>query len=385
MKKPKNTGMLPLLDLPTKKPKRQKPTKSFFDKFDKGTQLKLQVFKDYLTCWLPVFLEQRHIENINIIDLFAGKGQDSEGNPGSPLIALEAIKSFEHRRGGKAYPKVIRLLLNDKEKEYTEKIKQKMKETTLPGNIKKISILTKTFEDALSEYYSIMSSENTANFIFLDPYGLLPNSVVEKISLLPRTDFLIFVPSSYIYRLADTEEFKSKYPGLQQSDFNNLETAHRVFCTYLNSCIAAKEDYFLHAFAIEKTKKSQKHCLIFGSKSFTGLYKFIQNAWKLDPENGESNFRFTGDLSKNGFFKEMTGSTKVRTFQRALRTNILNGTLKTNDDVFRFALTAGFHPPSEHVKKILRDLRTEGKIQVNLRTFALGLKRKSVESIRLMA
>ena len=70
---------------------------SFFDKkFDEATTVKLNLFRQYIREWLPVFMTRRKfgaskIENIHIYDFFAGPGYDSEGNPGSPLIMFPTL------------------------------------------------------------------------------------------------------------------------------------------------------------------------------------------------------------------------------------------------------------------------------------------------------
>ena len=40
--------------------------------FDKASLLKLDILKDYLTEWLPVFLHNPHVEHIFIYDWFCG-------------------------------------------------------------------------------------------------------------------------------------------------------------------------------------------------------------------------------------------------------------------------------------------------------------------------
>lgn len=64
--------------------------------FDEGTKVKLSLFSDYLTEWLPVFLMRaKPIWNtINIVDFFAGPGTDVAGETGSPLIILESLMPY---------------------------------------------------------------------------------------------------------------------------------------------------------------------------------------------------------------------------------------------------------------------------------------------------
>lgn len=385
MKRIKQKDFWGLLDAPKAKTKPKAPKEVFFEEFDEGTQLKLQLFEDYLTSWLPVFLEQS-IAHINIVDFFAGRGQDGKGNHGSPLKALEVIRKFEHRRDGTPYPKSINLFFNDRDESYISSLKDNICNTQLPDNIENIKILNTTFETALEAWKPRLSLPNSANFVFIDPFGILPLECLKTVGTLPRCDFLIFAPLNNIYRLCETPEFEDKLKGLRRDAFDKLETAHRVLCNHLHDhCFSGENDYKMYSFAIQKGTKRQRHCLIFGSKNILGLYKFIRNAWKHDPENGEANFKFSGDLPNGGFSPEISGPAKVRAFQDSLREEILQGNLKTNSEIFHFALAAGFHPPSKQVKDVLKRLRSEGLISVNLSKFALGIRRKGIESIKLLA
>jgi hypothetical protein len=57
-------------------------------KFDKGTQSKLGVFKEYFKESFPVFLHSPYFEEIFIYDFFAGQGQNAEGEYGTAFNIL---------------------------------------------------------------------------------------------------------------------------------------------------------------------------------------------------------------------------------------------------------------------------------------------------------
>ena len=63
-------------------------SKDIFKKpFDEGTKTKLEIFRNYLKEWLPVFVAKQTIiwNNIQIFDFCSGQGKDVEGTLGSPL------------------------------------------------------------------------------------------------------------------------------------------------------------------------------------------------------------------------------------------------------------------------------------------------------------
>jgi len=74
---------------------------AFHDKeFNDSTLVKLEIFKQYIRKWLPVFMTDsqsgygRSLERINIYDFFSGPGFDGKKNQGSPLIIQDEIKKF---------------------------------------------------------------------------------------------------------------------------------------------------------------------------------------------------------------------------------------------------------------------------------------------------
>ena len=97
--------------------------------FDEGTQEKLNIYREYLREWLPVFLHAKmRMSRIQIFDFFAGPGVDVEGKAASPVIALEEIHSaVQKAREHGNNPPAIDLYLN----EFSLK-----KFETLTGNIK---------------------------------------------------------------------------------------------------------------------------------------------------------------------------------------------------------------------------------------------------------
>ena len=56
---------------------------------DDHTIGKHMVLRSYMDAWLPIILSR--FERATFVDAFAGPGEYREGEPGSPLIALNAL------------------------------------------------------------------------------------------------------------------------------------------------------------------------------------------------------------------------------------------------------------------------------------------------------
>jgi three-Cys-motif partner protein len=61
--------------------------------FDEGTKTKLEIYRSYVRAWLQVFLHADAFRRkpLQFFDFFCGPGEDSRGEPGSPLILINEL------------------------------------------------------------------------------------------------------------------------------------------------------------------------------------------------------------------------------------------------------------------------------------------------------
>ena len=102
--------------------------------FDEATLTKLEMFENYARSWIPVFCSPPYRDSrINIVDLFAGPGRDSNQNPGNPLLLLKQIREYSSL--AQTHNVQIRLILNEKIKKKAKALQATMESE----NIKKMS------------------------------------------------------------------------------------------------------------------------------------------------------------------------------------------------------------------------------------------------------
>lgn len=197
--------------------------KDIFDEpFDDGTRIKLEIYRQYLKEWLPVFVVKKPPTwtTVQIFDFFAGEGKDIEGTAGSPAIALEVIQSLQS-------PIVINkikviLHLNELDKNKFEKLQ---KNIGPPNSIFEVRLYNMDFNNLFNQRYESMMS--SANLIFLDQNGIkqVTGDVFAKITALKQTDVLFYISSSFFRRFATTVEFSKYFP------FDPGEVSSINYCT----------------------------------------------------------------------------------------------------------------------------------------------------------
>ena len=328
--------------------------------YDEGTLTKLALFELYLTEWLPVFLSHKGITSLNIYDFFCGPGIDLAGQKGSPLRAMEVIGKYKHII--EQSKKSIHLIFYDKDIEKVKYLKQIFNQDVCHIKNVSISINPCDFEDAFAKEHNRIKNDNAANFLFIDPSGLIPINILKDIVKIDYTDFLLFTPTSHVSRFGEEESFQKCLPGFKKESITDYSKSQNCICEYYKNIVVGHSQYFMAPFSI-KNEKNKINGLIFGSKSIRGLQKFIQACWKIDKDNGEANFGLKGDLPDTGqlLLDQNLGKTKKwRNFEEYVKNIVFSKKATSNKELYHSVLLKGFL--GRHAKKVLSELKNKNFI-----------------------
>lgn len=358
--------------------------RDIFEKpFDEGTLVKLKIFEDYFKEWLPVFISkpQPYWKEIQIFDLFAGEGKDCKGVYGSPMRILSILNEHEEliiRSGVK-----IRVVFNEFSLEKYKCLVQNI-ELLIREAPYKVEKYNDDFQNVLNNYYGSMNS--TANFLFADQNGIkqITEDVFRRLIALSHTDVLFFISSSYFKRFSELEEFK-RYLKITKQDFEGKDYyhSHRVVLNYYKSLIPGTHKYFLAPFSIKKP--AGIYGLIFGTNHPYGLEKFLNVCLKHDKITGEANFDIDSeriDLARPSLYAELNVPTKRQVFENNLRNGILWGALKTNIDVYFFALNEGFR--LHDANDVLKQLKSMRRIDFDFKLITSKFHKEIPSEIKLV-
>lgn len=350
--------------------------------FDDGTQIKLQVVKEYFMEWLPVFIraKKQHWDKIFIYDFFAGEGTDIDGKIGSPLILLNELKIYCHEIVNRNL--YCKLVFNEINESKTKLLKNNIK--SFIDNCKtskycpkkddadcafELCIENNNFKSFFSEIYSTMEQySRLPRFMFLDQYGIkeITEDIFKNLVRLKRTDFIFFISSSFVRRFTELPEFK-EYLKLSRKEFDTSKSyqCHRVIFEYYKQLVPNDIEYHLAPFSIKKG--SNIYGLIFGSNHLLGIEKFLNVCWKINPNTGDANFDIDNERispKTPKLFKEFDIPNKIQFFENMLIEKIRNGELTTIKQVYSFTLDMGCLP--KHANKVLRKLQKDNVIKNDL-------------------
>ena len=333
--------------------------------FSEETKAKLGLFRDYTMEWLPVWLTKGWKgEAITICDFFAGPGTDLAGVPGSPLIVLDVLQSYQDLiRSTNAN---VRLVFNEADKAKAAELNRALESAQIPPSLCQIAVLNLDFDVAFSQIYQ--SLMDGPNLLILDQQGM--KAISDKLFLqlleLPRTDFLFFIASSSIRRFEGHEYFQ-RYLQIPPGEITGaaFNDTHRAVTQYYRRLASEHgSTYYLGSFSIKK--RGNIYGLIFGSRSPLGMEKFLKACWKEDPQRGESNFDIDDDRINPRaptLFDEMNRPSKRTKFEDSLIESILNGDLRTDSDVYVRTLQEGFLPIDGRL--VLQSLIKERRVRVH--------------------
>lgn len=333
--------------------------------FDEATLVKLSLFQKYLKDWLPTFIMQKQITEINIFDSFAGPGYDITKKPGSPMLILSTINEFlPHLR---KYPTKINIYLNEYNLEKFEKLEENvgyfLKKYTELENYININLSNLDFEKHFSSI-EVMLKKKIPNLVFLDQNGVkwVSDNRFKELISINITDFLFFVSSGHIARFHKEPTFL-KHLGINANDIEKAphEFIHRVVLNHYKKLIPDGNETLLFPFSLKKGLNI--HGLIFGASSLRACDKFLHRAWKENPINGEANFDIDKDIEKQEeeLFPEHKAKSKKELFQENTGKEIVNRNIKNNLELYEFTLKSGHLP--EHSREVLKNLKGKGKIK----------------------
>lgn len=336
------------------------PIRNIHEKpFDEGTQDKLQLYREYLREWLPVFLNSKNGYHIQVFDFFAGPGLDINNNPGSPAITCIEIRDAL-AYGMKQSSKKISAYFNEKDKTKYQNLSSYV--DSARDNLPQVMCekMNADFQSAFRQWKPDMSGDK-ANLLFLDQNGVkeISREIFETILKLPRTDFIFFISSAMVNRFKAAPEIRNYVP-VTDEDLSKINgtNVHRIVADSYRRWIPTGIEYYLGSFSIRKG--SNVYGLVFGSGHPLGIDKFLKVAWK---HGGDANFDIDHDgLSSQQMvlFPDFDKPTKIALFEKELEEAVLGRQLVTNKDIYLFSLRNGML--ASHAKNGLRLLIKNKKL-----------------------
>jgi three-Cys-motif partner protein len=271
-------------------------------RLDDHTRAKHRVLRAYLEAWIPVMGQQAlkvrgfraEDPRLLLVDGFAGPGRYVGGEPGSPLIMLDALMS--HAALPKLKDVTFLHLFIEQDSRRVAHLRSQLAQLTLPANVT-VHVEEGAFESTFSEIVDNVTGRDhtlVPTFAFIDPFGYstASMSLTGRFLNFPRSEALFFLPLSFIHRFVGREGQETALTALfdteQWREAITLDgEARRTFLIRLFEDQLRKQGQVNHVRSFElHTHDGNDYRLVFATGHDRGLELMKQAMWSVDPAAG---------------------------------------------------------------------------------------------------
>lgn len=268
-------------------------------KRDDHTAAKHEVLRAYLDAWIPIMgYATKRWEPTNprllLVDGFAGPGRYVDGEPGSPLIIIDAILNHS------AFPSLSEvtflLFFIEHDSRRIAHLESEVAQISLPSNVK-VTIEQGEFEDTFGDLVATTVEEGkvlVSTFAFIDPFGYTQATMSLTGQLLdfPRSEALFFLPLTDICRFLAKPD---QAPGLDALfgspdwraaiDVQGRERNDLLIALFESQLQAQGNVKHVRSFEI-RTSRGRDNRLVFATGHDRGLDAMKNAMWSVDPHEG---------------------------------------------------------------------------------------------------
>jgi three-Cys-motif partner protein len=339
---------------------------------DPHTKAKHGLLRHYLNAWFPI-LAASGKDRVVFLDGFAGPGVYQDGEPGSPIVALDTLL------GHRAFPRLATTQFDfvflepdhDRFASLTAVLtKHRNDRGGWPPNVR-VTRANLTFEQGAASMLGVLEQARASlapTFAFVDPFGFsgTPLALLCRLLAFDSCEVLFTFMIDAVNRFITHEEVS---PHLQAL-FGTDEYRNAATLTGTERTTFLKELYerqlrtrckftYVRSFELVTYRNRIGYYLVFGTRSLVGLSRMKDAMWKVDPGAGiRFSDRFAGQEVL--FAGE---NVDVAPLRRALLRRFA-GCQVSVDEINRFVLRETPYRESDWNQRVLRPLEQEGRLQV---------------------
>lgn len=269
------------------------------------TSVKHDLLRTYLGAWFPIL--GRYNKRVVFIDGFAGPGQYTNGEPGSPAIALGTF--LDHHHGANLSSTEYIFVFNEQHAGRFKSLETVLEQEKItrggwPSNVK-VLVENKNFTDIADEILGSLGDASLApTFAFLDPFGYkdTPMDLIRRLMSYSKSELFIYFDINSLNRFATAGQnvdvhFEALYGT---TDFKNAPAAgnpgRQQFLHDLYERQLKQVCGFKHVRSFEMVGSNGKaiNYLFFCTNNTTGFDRMKGAMWKAAPSG---DFRFRDSLA----------------------------------------------------------------------------------------
>lgn len=267
-------------------------------KIEPHTRAKHLILRKYLHAWLPIISSKR--SRVAFIDGFAGPGVYSDGEDGSPVIAMRALIDHAHQN---VIQSDVHFVFFEAHKGRADRLGQVidgMRERLPAGSI--ATVLHGEYASLLSGALDEMKASGkqlAPSLVFIDPFGVsgVPMDLVRRILAAPSCEVLVNFMTGYAHRFIASPEFEPHLDaifgterwrdGKALSGHARVDFLRRLYIDELSRNNTSGGARYVRAFSMLNTSSQPIYDLVFATNHPLGIDRMKDALWKVDASGGE--------------------------------------------------------------------------------------------------
>ena len=345
-----------------------KPTDTLWD-YEEHTEAKHRLLVGYLHAWYPIMASTSRV--INVIDGFAGPGRYTGGEPGSPLLMIDAFVNHGNRSPAMEEAQVHFDFIEDRH-DRVEHLRGEISRLHLPPNVQIDGIHEGSFDEVMGGILDAIPATSglAPTFAFIDPFGYTGHGLHLSSRILQSKgcEVLIYVPLPFIARFIRTSTVEPALDNLYgNSSWKDARAArgkeaekilHERFLDRVR--LAAG-----HAIAFEIDAAPGKgwagYTLYFGTHNPTGIERMKEAMWRIDPTGG-TRFAYSVDPNQLTVFD---ATPDLERLEAALRGRFGTNPFTVDQAALFTTLQTPFAPRMHLKSKTLAVAETAGRLEAH--------------------
>lgn len=249
---------------------------------DPHTEAKHAILRRYLAAWFPIL--GKHHDRVVYFDGFAGPGRYSQGEDGSPVIALKVARDHSHP----TWKEIIFIFVEEDADRATWLQEKEIPSLNLPDSFR-THVLCGEFAPILA---SILDEQDARGyqlaptFALIDPFGVtgLPYSLVDRLLARRRCEALItFMTSTVLRFVTELPTHVNELIGQPEASSLLAASADRVTTArLLYQQSLRRRARYVRFFEMRNTKNRPIYDLFFASNHPLGHERMKGAMWSVD-------------------------------------------------------------------------------------------------------
>lgn len=343
---------------------------------DQHTRAKHELLRRYLGAWFPILTYAGYHGRVMFLDGFAGPGIYSNGEPGSPIIALNTL--VNHRVFGELGRTEFVFMFVESDPARCESLRAEIerfweRQGGQPRNVK-VHVIDSTFADVAGELLDQMHEQKKTlapTFAFIDPFGWkgVPLALIADLLSYDRCEVLFNFMYDSVNRWVTDERagvarhFAQLF-GTDEEEHQRAaglvgeERRHFLRDLYIQQLHTVGGFPYVRAFELMDIERGRTaYYLVYGTRHHRGLAVMKDAMWALDPVGGVRFAGFAGDQAMLFEPEPDFGPLQDAILEQ------FSGHEVTVDDVERFVIEHTDYKTTHYKKNVLKELEGEGLIE----------------------